>query len=91
MRGATLIELMVVMLVLGTVAGVSALALTGLRVSPASEQRQRLLTARASAIRSGEAASVELGGGRMVRFLPDGRAIGPGVDQLTGQVLDAKP
>ena len=89
MRGATLVELLVVLLVLGVMAGVSSAAVTSLRRSPESEWRRMLDQARAAAIRSGNAVTVSTGQGRVVRFLPDGRAIGEGLDPFTGQVLDA--
>jgi hypothetical protein len=45
--------------------------------------------ARAAAIRSGMAVTVSDDDGSAVRFLPDGRALGAGVDPFTGEVLDA--
>jgi prepilin-type N-terminal cleavage/methylation domain-containing protein len=90
MRGTTLVELMVVLLVLGVMAGVSAFAVAGRR-PPAEELPGRVLErARAAAIHSGRATSAPAAGGGVVRFLPDGRAIGLGVDPFTGEVLSAK-
>lgn len=89
MRGTTLVELMVVLLVLGVMAGVSAFAVAGLRPSARLPGRA-LEQARAAAIQSGRATSAPTAAGGVVRFLPDGRAIGPGVDPFTSEVLDAK-
>ena len=89
MRGTTLVELMVVLLVLGVMAGVSAFAVAGLRLPHEALHRQVLEQARAAAILSGKATSVPAGESPAVRFLPDGRALGPGVDPFTGEVLDA--
>jgi prepilin-type N-terminal cleavage/methylation domain-containing protein len=78
-RGVTLVELLVVLALLGLVLGMSGLAFASLRERPESDELRELRRARAEAIRSGapvRAASV--------LFLPDGRAVGPGVDPLTG-------
>jgi prepilin-type N-terminal cleavage/methylation domain-containing protein len=89
MRGTTLVELMVVLVILGVVASVSTLALTSLRPSPDAERVHLLSRARAAAARSGQPVSVPAADGSAIRFLPDGRALGPGVDPLTGDALDA--
>jgi prepilin-type N-terminal cleavage/methylation domain-containing protein len=86
MRGATLVELMVVLLILGLITGVSSLAVGSLKSPAVSEQGRRLSQARAAAIRSGKAVSVPGEGGEVIRFLPDGRAFGRGVDPLTGDL-----
>lgn len=81
--GVTLIELLVVLVLLGLLLGVSGLAIGSL-ASPRESQRVRMLLAtRAAAIRTGTVASVRVDSA-LVRFLPDGRALGPGVDPLTG-------
>lgn len=90
MRGATLVELMVVLFVLGVMAAVSGFAVAGLRAPAQTDRDQMLSEAQARAIRSGKAVTITPEGGASVRFLPDGRAIGAGVDPLTGQVLDAR-
>jgi prepilin-type N-terminal cleavage/methylation domain-containing protein len=77
--GVTLLELLVVLALLGLVLGVSGLALASLREPRESAELSDLRSARAQAIRS--AAPVRSG---RVLFLPDGRAIGPHVDPLTG-------
>jgi type II secretory pathway pseudopilin PulG len=75
----TLVELLVVLALLGLVLGVSGLALASLREPRDSDALTELRRARAEAIQTGVARSA---GG--VLFLPDGRAIGPNVDPLTG-------
>jgi prepilin-type N-terminal cleavage/methylation domain-containing protein len=77
--GVTLLELLVVLTILGLILGVSGLALGSLRVPTESQQLRDLKKARAEAIQSG---APHMAHG--VRFLADGRAIGVGVDPLTG-------
>jgi len=84
MRGATLLELLVVLTVLGLVLGVTGLAIGSLKAPREAEQIRALKRARAEAIRSGLPRTAN-----GVLFLPDGRAIGPHVDPLTG-IPDAK-
>ena len=78
-RGVTLVELLVVLALLGLVFGISGLALASLREPRESEDLRELQKARAEAVQSG-APRIAHG----VLFLPDGRAIGPNVDPLTG-------
>ena len=78
-QGVTLLELLVVLTVLGLILGVSGLALGTRRMPRESGQLIELRRARADAIHSGGPRTA-LG----VRFLPDGRAIGVGIDALTG-------
>ena len=78
MRGFTLIELMVVLLLFGLIIGVSSMAFVRFSTSPTTPVAD-LQRARAEAIRSGAPRSVH---GAL--FLPDGRAVGPSVDPLTG-------
>lgn len=85
--GVTLVELLAVLLVLGLMLGVTGLALGSLRRPTQSERVRDLEHARSAAIRTGVATSVRVDSS-VVRFLPDGRALGPGVDPLTG-ALDA--
>jgi type II secretory pathway pseudopilin PulG len=89
MRGTTLVELMVVLLILGLATGVTALAIGSLKSRAVPERTRALGQARATAIRSGKAVSLPDEGGEVIRFLPDGRAIGRGVDPLTGELLGA--
>jgi prepilin-type N-terminal cleavage/methylation domain-containing protein len=90
MRGSTLVELMVVLLILGLVTGLASFAVGALRSPAESERAKEMSRARAAAIRSGKALSVPAESGAVIRFLPDGRAIGHGVDPLTGELFDAK-
>jgi prepilin-type N-terminal cleavage/methylation domain-containing protein len=80
--GITLLEMLVVLTVLGVVLGVSGLAIESLRVPHESQELRDLRRARAEAIQSGAPRTAH-----GVRFLPDGRAIGPGADALTGEPL----
>jgi prepilin-type N-terminal cleavage/methylation domain-containing protein len=77
----TLLELVVALAILGLILGVSGLALASLRPPAASEVTRVRQQARAEAIRTGTAVRAD-----SVLFLPDGRALGPGVDPLTGAV-----
>ena len=90
MRGVTLVELLVVIAVLGVLTAVSTLAVTSLRPTAESERIRLLTRARATAIRAGRAVTISSPMGEMIRFLPDGRALGGGVDPLTGEALDAR-
>jgi len=83
-RGFTLVELLVVLAILGVIVGVTGLTLTSLERPRESQLRIDLKKARTDAIRSGVPRTAH-----GVRFLPDGRAIGPNVDPLTG-LPDAK-
>ncbi|MGH7754649.1 MAG: prepilin-type N-terminal cleavage/methylation domain-containing protein, partial [Gemmatimonadales bacterium] len=82
--GVTLVELLVVLVLLGLVAGVSGLAIASLRPPEGAGARREWERARTQAIRSGQAVVLD-----SVRFLPDGRAVGPRADPLTG-ALDAR-
>ncbi len=88
-KGATLIELLVVLVILGIIAGTTGAALRqrprGTGASAQSLERQRRL-----AIRSGQAVTTRDSLGRTIRFLPDGRATGPGIDPLTGRPRGAR-
>jgi prepilin-type N-terminal cleavage/methylation domain-containing protein len=81
-QGVTLLELIVVLAVLGMVLGVSGLALGSLKLPRESDAIIDLRRARAAAIQSQAPRTTS-----HVRFLPDGRAIGTGVDPLTGLPL----
>ncbi|HMJ57689.1 MAG TPA: prepilin-type N-terminal cleavage/methylation domain-containing protein [Gemmatimonadales bacterium] len=78
--GVTLVELLVVLALLGLVLGVSGLAIASLREPRESDEVLALRQARAEAIKSGAPRT-----SHGVLFLPDGRAMGPGVDGLTGE------
>ena len=88
-RGITLVEMLVVLVVLGLLGGVSVLAVGRLRRPVEPEHVATWRRARTAAIRSGRSVTVPGDGGTVVRFLPDGRAIGAGVDPLTGEAHDA--
>ena len=74
--------MLVVLTVLGLVLGVTGLAIESLRPPRESEQVVDLKRARAQAVHSGVPRTAH-----GVRFLPDGRAIGPGANGLTGEPL----
>ena len=87
LRGFTLVEVIVVVAILGLIAGMSSLAFVGLRSPPQSDRIRDRWRARAEAIQTGR--SVLTGDTHAPRsadvlFLPDGRAIGSGADPLTG-------
>jgi prepilin-type N-terminal cleavage/methylation domain-containing protein len=77
--GVTLLELLVVLTILGFVLGISGLAIASLQAPRESTDARDLRRARAEAIQSGAPRTAH-----GVRFLPDGRAIGVGVDPLSG-------
>src|SRR5262249_11186000 len=79
MRGVTLLELLVVLAILGVLLGVTGLALGSLKAPRESQETADLRLARTTAIRSGIPQRA-----RGILFLPDGRALGPAVDPLTG-------
>lgn len=87
-RGFTLVELIVVIAIIGLMAAISGVAIASLKLPRESEQVAGLRRARTAAIETG--APVATDSNRAPRtahvlFLPDGRAIGPGVDALTGR------
>lgn len=86
-RGTTLIELVVTLAVMGMLAGLAAASIAALRPPKTDERLRDLARARGQAIRSGIAVRVE--GTSPVLFLPDGRAVGRGLDPLTGSTVDA--
>jgi prepilin-type N-terminal cleavage/methylation domain-containing protein len=90
--GFTLLEVIAVMVILGLIMGMSGLAFVGLRIPRESNVAGELRRARSEAIQTGR--PVRIGGNHAPRtthvlFLPDGRAIGPGADPLTGAPVDA--
>jgi len=88
--GFTLVEMIVVVALLGLIAGMSGLAFVGLRSPRDSERVRDLRRARAEAIQTGRPVVTESNGApRTVLFLPDGRAVGLGADPLTGAPVDA--
>lgn len=89
MRGVTLVELMVALAVLALVLGMTGVGLASLRPPAGAEAHRAFERARADAIRSGTPVRVEPESGAVVLFLPDGRAVGGGVDPLTGAAHDS--
>ncbi len=92
-RGVTLVELLVVLAILGTMAG-----LVGLAWQPgvwSSLDRGEVARARRRALESGRVIKVSLSSGGSVAQViafPDGRVLGAeqlGVDPLTGESRDA--
>jgi prepilin-type N-terminal cleavage/methylation domain-containing protein len=91
-RGVTLVELIVVVAIIGLVFGVSGLTFSSLRAPRESEWRRELGRAREQAIVTGRPVRATMPlppSAARYRplpplFLPDGRAIGPGADPLTG-------
>ena len=83
-RGVTLIELLVVLVLLGLLFTVSGLALSSLASPKGSERFRALESARVKAIRTGTSVLISDSAAPVV-FLPDGRAVGAGVDPLTGE------
>lgn len=79
--GSTLVELLVALTVLGMLLGLSAFGVGSLRPHPTRSDDVR--RAQARALRTGVAITLDLDGTAM-RFLPDGRAIGAGLDPRTG-------
>ena len=77
--GFTLIEVVVSLAVFALILGVTALGFASLRQPSQSAALRQMTLSRDSAVRTG---TVVVGEGFL--FLPDGRAIGPGVDPLTG-------
>lgn len=87
--GATLLELMVVLAIIGMISGLSLVSLQALRPTVAAVTRERFRAARDSAVRTGR--TVELGPDSTVtRFLPDGRGLGAEVDPVTGEWRDGR-
>lgn len=87
MRGFTLVELLVVLLILSLMGSLSVLAVARLgRDVPTAETI--LGPARVRSILEGRPVRVHADSSDLapILFLPDGRAAGPGVDPLTGAV-----
>ncbi len=89
--GFTLLEVVVVLVILGLVLGISGLALASLKAPRESERIRALRAARAEAIRTGRPVRTVTNHSPLPTplFLPDGRALGPGVDPLTGAPRDS--
>jgi len=92
--GFTLVELLVVLLLLGILAGVSVAALPRLSRPARPTTQLRLEEARRTSIASGHDVILKIadpvsGAERRWRFLPDGRGVGPGIDPRNGMVVDS--
>ena|SRR2546425_10348809 len=90
--GFTLLEVIVVLAILSVTLGVSGLALASLRAPLESARVRALRQARVIAIHTGRPVGVDRTTARGLArtvFLPDGRALGPGVDPLTGAPRDS--
>lgn len=88
--GVTLVEMVVVLTLMGVLAGIGGLAFAGLRRPAEDPWTDSVSSARRAAIDSG--VTVLLAADSLhapVLFLPDGRAIGNGVDPLTGEAIHA--
>ncbi|HEU4648244.1 MAG TPA: prepilin-type N-terminal cleavage/methylation domain-containing protein [Gemmatimonadales bacterium] len=88
-RGTTLVELLVVLVLLGVVFGMSALARGRSPRAGLTSEADRVQAGRAKAIRTGLPVQVLTDSGQVILVLPDGRAIGHGVDPLSGALRDA--
>jgi Tfp pilus assembly protein FimT len=89
--GGTLVELLVVLVVMAVIVSVSAFAVGAPAAAGAGGDVARLAETRARAIRSGAPISAARDSGAApVLFLPDGQAVGAGVDRLTGEPSDAR-
>ncbi|HSM17612.1 MAG TPA: prepilin-type N-terminal cleavage/methylation domain-containing protein [Gemmatimonadales bacterium] len=90
-RGFTLVELIVMLALMGVLAGVSAFALGTLKPPAQTALVAELIRTRSDALRMGVPVTAEVvwdsidGRPSTIRFLPDGRAIGDGADPLTGE------
>ncbi len=83
----TLLEVIVVIVIVGVTMGVSTLAFESLRAPREADVTRALRLARSEAIQTGRPIAID--GNHAPRtthvlFFPDGRAIGAGVDALTG-------
>lgn len=87
--GFTLLEVTVVLVIVTVVLGISVATLRPV-VGPDTGSAAVARRARSSALRTGHAVTVNIatdsGTPERIRFLPDGRALGPGVSPLTGEL-----
>lgn len=95
-HGVTLVELLVVLSLLGLMLGVTGLALASLRPPGQDAWTRQVTAARAEAIRTGtpvrlvvsrcEAGTLCSVLPAQFLLLPDGRAVGVGIEPLTGEL-----
>lgn len=87
--GVTLVELMVVLAILGVMAGVVGLAARSLRhIDPAAARSARIAEARRLALETRRPVTLQLDSGRRMIAFPDGSVRGDsvlGLDALTGR------
>jgi prepilin-type N-terminal cleavage/methylation domain-containing protein len=89
-RGVTLVEMIVVLTLMGVLAGIGALAFGSLRRPAEDPWQVTLRRARDAAVDSGRAVVLPAGSAHgAVLLLPDGRAAGAAVNALTSEVADA--
>ncbi|HET7188381.1 MAG TPA: prepilin-type N-terminal cleavage/methylation domain-containing protein [Gemmatimonadaceae bacterium] len=94
--GVTLIELIVVIALLGLIAGMTTVSMRADSGVHSPSLAQRIASARRDAIRTGqptELAITDSVGTHVLRALPDGRVLGEpstGVDVTTGELRDAR-
>lgn len=90
-RGITLLELIVTLVVIGIALGIGSVAMRRGREPALTPADSVLHAARGRAIREGRIVRVAIpslaGEPKQYLFLPDGRAVGPGLDPLTGLLL----
>ena len=89
--GYTLVEVIVALVLLGLILGVSGVAVASLRAPRESQWLRALYEARSQAIRNGKPVRAVLDHSPPMSFrvpaplfLPDGSALGAGVERLTG-------
>jgi prepilin-type N-terminal cleavage/methylation domain-containing protein len=90
-RGVTLLELLVVLVLVGLLTTLAAFAL---RRGTAHDATDAAGAARHRAVTEGRPVAIRVDADpgdtipeQWIRYLPDGRALGPGVDPLTGEAL----
>ena len=95
-RGVTLAELMVVIVILGVMAAVTGVAFVTRAPVPAADARlARVADARAEAVRTGQAATLQVrlnGETFLVTAFPDGRIVTDApvaIDPLSGRAMHA--
>lgn len=87
--GFTLLEVIVALAILGILYGLTTMAFTSLKPGKGSAVREFIAGSRLEAVRTGTPLtitvdSVGMVSPRVIRFLPDGRALGEGFDPWTG-------